>query len=219
MKNLLFIIMLLGFISACNNLSQKEKEIRDNMNKTLHLKKFETVQQANTTLYFEELKQNHKFLSVVYLKNSCKSCYPKFIEWQNKMDSINTPDDYTVLFVIKGNSYGEFMTNVLDIEYVEDKYYTIMDPEGKFPENNEDIPRWIIESSVLIDSTNKIKMVGAPFATPEMTGLFCDTVKIEPETHKLFYHLTGKKHPSIKTNSSSRKHQHSSIPPPIHFWT
>lgn len=169
--------MLLGVISACNNLSQKEKEIRDNMDKTLHLEQFETVQQANTTLYFEELKQNHKFLSVVYLRNSCKSCYPKFIEWHNKMDSIDKPDNYTVLFVIKGESYGEFMSNVLDIEYVEDKYYTIMDPEGKFLANNKDIPRWIIESSMLIGPENKIKMVGPPFATPEMTKLFHKTCK------------------------------------------
>jgi hypothetical protein len=88
------------------------------------------------------------------------------------MDSIDTPDNYSVLFVIRGNSYDEFMANVLDIEYVEDKFYTMMDPEGKFLENNKDIPRWIIDGSVLIDGENKIKMVGAPFATPEMTELF-----------------------------------------------
>ena len=67
------------------------------------------------------------------------------------------------MFVIQGNSYSEFMTKVLDIEYVDDKFHTIMDPEGKFLEANKDIPRWIIESSVLIDSENKIKMVGAPW--------------------------------------------------------
>ena len=123
------------------------------------------------------MKQNHEYLSVVYIQNSCSPCYPKFIEWQNKMDSIDTPDNYTVLFVIKGDSYGEFMANVLDIEYVEDKYYTIMDPEGKFLANNKDIPRWIIESSILIGPENKIKMMGAPFATPEMTNLFHKTCK------------------------------------------
>jgi hypothetical protein len=88
------------------------------------------------------------------------------------MDSIDTPDDYTVLFVIKGDGYGEFMSKVLDIEYVDDKFYTVMDPDGQFLKANKEIPRWIIDSSVLIDSENKIKMVGAPFATPEMTKLF-----------------------------------------------
>ena len=172
MKIPLFIILLFGAISACNNLSPKEKELREILDSPLSLEKFETVQQANTLLSLEELKQNHEYLSVVYLQNSCSPCYPKFIEWQNKMDSIDTPDNYTVLFVIAGQHYSEFMENVLDIQYVEDKFYTIMDPEFSFLENNEDIPRWIIDSSMLIDGENKIKMVGAPFATPEMTELF-----------------------------------------------
>ncbi|URW80363.1 sensor histidine kinase N-terminal domain-containing protein [Xiashengella succiniciproducens] len=67
-----------------------------------------------------------------------------------------------MLFVIQGNKYEEFMNEVFNYEYVDSRYYTVMDPEGKFLESNKDIPRWIIESSVLIDSENKIKMVGAP---------------------------------------------------------
>jgi len=173
MKNSpLFIIFLFGLFSACNNLSPKEKDLQENLNKPLILQMFQTVQQANNLLFFEELKQNHGYLSVVYLQNSCSPCYPKFIEWQNKMDSIDTADNYSVLFVIKGESYGEFMTNVLDLEYVEDKYYSIMDPEGKFLENNSDIPRWMVDATLLIDSENKIKMVGAPFTTPGRTELF-----------------------------------------------
>lgn len=160
------------FFLACKNLSLKEKELRQTINKNLNLEPSQTVQQANRKLPFDEFMQDHKYLSVVYLQNSCNPCYPKFIKWQQKMDSIDTPDDYTILFVIKGNNYGEFMTNVLDIEYVDDKFYTIMDPEGKFLEANKDIPLWIIDSSILIDEKNKIKMVGAPFATPEMTELF-----------------------------------------------
>ena len=47
-----------------------------------------------------------------------------------------------------------------------------MDPMANPFKKNKDIPRWIIDASVLINSENKIKMVGAPFATPEMTELF-----------------------------------------------
>lgn len=54
------------------------------------------------------------------------------------------------------------------IEYVDDKFHTIMDPEGKFLEANKDIPRWIIDSSMLIDRDSKIKMVGAPWLNEEM---------------------------------------------------
>jgi hypothetical protein len=171
MKNFCFFSIVFLLLS-CESPSQKERELQNVLKKTLKFEKLTNVQKDSTLLSLEELKQNHGYLSLVYLQNSCSPCYQKYIEWQQKMDSIDTPDDYTVLFVIKGDSYGEFMTSVLDIEYVDDQFYTIMDPDGQFLEANKDIPRWIINASVLIDSENKIKMVGAPFATPEMTELF-----------------------------------------------
>ena len=171
-KYLFVALILLPAILGCKEITPKEKELRQAVNKELNLKLFQAVQQANRTLPLDEIRQNHRFLSVVYLQNGCNPCYPKFIKWQQKMDSIDTPEDHTVLFVIKGDNYGEFLSNVLDIEYVDNKFYTIMDPGARFLEANKDIPRWIIDASVLIDSENKIKMVGAPFATPEMTELF-----------------------------------------------
>ncbi len=167
------------FLISCTHLSQPEKELRENINKTLHLNMFETVQQANSLLHYSEFRNQNKFSSIVYLQNSCNPCYPKFIEWQQKMDSINTPNDYTVLFIINGDSYEDFMTHVLDIEYVEDKFYVIMDSEGKFLEQNKDIPRWIVDAGILIDAENKIKMVGAPWLNEDMTELFYKTISSE----------------------------------------
>src|SRR5690554_444204 len=54
-------------------------------------------------------------------------------------DSLHYPDNYSVLFVIQGNSYEGFMNEVLNIDYVEDRYYTIMDPEYEFLEANKDM--------------------------------------------------------------------------------
>src|SRR5690554_2519590 len=51
----------------------------------------ETVRQENTFLTLEELKQQYDYLSVVYLQNGCRPCYPKFIEWQQMADSLNYP--------------------------------------------------------------------------------------------------------------------------------
>ena len=168
----ILMIFALAILCSCMRVSQTEQELRNTINKPLHIGILETVRQRNELLPYPVFRQQHPYLSVVYLQNSCSPCYPKFIKWQQKMDSINTPDNHTVLFVIKGNSYEKFMKNVLEIEYVDDEYYTIMDPDGQFLEANKEIPRWIIDASVLIDSENKIKMVGAPFATPEMTELF-----------------------------------------------
>lgn len=172
-----FIFLIIS--SSCTQLSQTEKDLRENINKTLHLNMFETVQQANSLLSYKEFREQNNYISVIYLQNSCNPCYPKFIEWQQKMDSLIIEDSYTVLFVIKGNSYSEFMTTVLDFDYVDDKFYTIMDPDGKFLEQNKEIPRWIIDSSILIDSENKIKMVGTPWINEDMKKLFYEIVKNE----------------------------------------
>ncbi|HTO14153.1 MAG TPA: hypothetical protein VLZ83_00145 [Edaphocola sp.] len=179
MNKLLYTLSIIMMFFSCTQLPQTEKELRENINKTAHLNLFETVQQANSLLSYKDFRNQNKNLSLVYLQNSCNPCYPKFIEWQQKMDSINTPNDYTVLFIINGDSYNEFMTHVLDIEYVEDKFYVIMDPEGKFLEQNKDIPRWIIDAGILIDAENKIKMVGAPWLNEDMTKLFYKTISSE----------------------------------------
>ena len=174
MKNTL--LFTLVFIISCSQPSQTEKDLRENINKTLNLEMFETVHQGNNLLSFNELKQQFQYLSVVYLEQGCQPCYPKFIEWQNKMDSIACPDNFSVLFVIHGNSYEDFMINVLNVDHVDDNYYTIMDTEFQFLAANKDIPRWIIDASVLIDSENKIKMVGAPWINEDMTKLFYEIV-------------------------------------------
>ena len=179
MNRVLSIIVAGVIFSACNQLSETEKELSENINKTLHLNMFDHVQQVNTLMSFEEFRNRYQFFSVVYLQNACDPCYPKFIKWQKNMDSIETPESYTVLFIYRGDSYEEFMTRVLDIEYVEDKFYMVMAPEGNFLEQNNDIPRWISDASVLIDAENKIKMVGAPWANEDMTKLFYKTLNHE----------------------------------------
>ena len=175
-KILVPFFMIAVSIFSCSPPSQTEKELRETLNKTLHLEMFETVRQGNTLLSLDELRQQFDFLSVVYLQNGCQPCYPKFIEWQQKMDSIGVPDNYTALFVIQGESYEEFMAEVLDISYVEDRFYTIMDTERRFMSKNKTIPMWIIDGSILIDPENKIKMVGEPWVNEDMTELFYKTV-------------------------------------------
>jgi hypothetical protein len=167
-------LLLIGFIylASCHPLSPTEKELHGTINKTLHLDMLETVQQGNNLLPFDHIRQQHKHISVVYLQNGCRPCYPKFIEWHSRMDSIATPNDYTVLFVIHGVKYEDFMINVLDLDYVDARYYVAMDPDNKFLSENKEIPRWMMDGSLLIDSENKIKMVGAPWANKEMTALF-----------------------------------------------
>ena len=170
------IIVLSLSLLSCTRTVTAEKDLLNTINKTIHLEAFDIVRQGKVFLSLDELKEKYKYLSVVYLEDGCQSCYPKFIEWHQKFDSIAVSGNYSVLFVIHGKGYSDFMSKVLDLNYVDDKYYSIIDTGEKFLEANKDIPRWIIDASVLIDSENKIKMVGAPWTNEDMTKLFYEIV-------------------------------------------
>lgn len=171
MKYCVVLLLIIILITSCTN-SSVTKELKNNLNKTINLEVFDTVRQKNDLIPYNVFRKMYKYISVVYLEEGCNPCYPKFIEWQNKMDSINKRTDYTVLFIIQGFRYNEFITKVHEIEQVEDHYYTIMDKKMAYLLNNNDIPRWIVDASVLIDQNNRIRMIGKPWTNKEMADLF-----------------------------------------------
>jgi len=171
MKRYISLILCLVPLFSCTNKSVT-KDLKSNLDKTVKLEMFDTVRYCNELMPFNEFRQMYRYISVVYLEDGCQPCYPKYIKWQNKMDSINKRNDYTVLFIIQGFRYDDFIAKVNDIHTVKDHYYTIMDDDLKYLLNNNDIPRWIVDGSVLIDRDNKIRMMGEPWSTKEMTDLF-----------------------------------------------
>jgi hypothetical protein len=87
---------------------------------------------------------------MVCLEDGCSPCYPKFIEWQTRMDTLDLHEDYnfTVLFIILGSSYERFMDNFNEYEpeykQANDRFHIGMDNDYRFLDNNPDIDRWII---------------------------------------------------------------------------
>jgi len=182
MKKYLFIIVIIIFIPfACTQLSPEEQEIFDNLNKTVNLDMFESdpVYQKDTIICIDALLRKYKFISIVYLQDGCAPCYPIYIDWHKKMDSLGVRDDYTVLFIIEGNiysSYERLIKNVKEVGEIEDKYYTIIDTNFKFLDGNKDMPCNIIKRSLLLNEDNKIKLIGYPFSSSGMSELFLSII-------------------------------------------
>lgn len=110
----LIILLIQLLVFSCSQPTQTEKDLRATINKEVSLEIFDLVRRGNTFLTLEELKQQYDYLSVVYLQNGCQPCYPKFIEWHQSLDSMKVGDSYTVLFVIAGQNYSDFMAKVLE---------------------------------------------------------------------------------------------------------
>ncbi len=90
---------------------------------------------------------------------------------------VDLHEDFTVLFIILGSSYESFMENFYEFEpeyeQANDRFHVVMDTDDyRFLDNNPDIDRWVINKSLLIDSGDKIKLIGPPFASQRMAELF-----------------------------------------------
>jgi len=152
-------ILLLSLIS-CNSLTPEEKEIKATLGKSLETGMFSFVQEGNRLIPFNEFRTRYNFISLVYLEDGCRPCFPKYTEWQTRMDTLDLNHDFTVLFVINGMSFDGFLGNLLksnqEYDLSKDRFHVIMDPHQQFLDANRDIPRQIIDKSLLINSFNFI---------------------------------------------------------------
>jgi hypothetical protein len=174
-RKLLFFILLLAIIS-CNSLTSEEKEIKATLGKSVETGIFSFVQEGNSFIPYSEFRRRYRHISLVYLEDGCRPCFPKYIEWQTRMDTMDLNHDFTVLFVINGMSFDGFLGNLLEsnpeYDFSKDRFHVIMDSEQQFLDANRDIPRQILDKSLLIDKENKIRLIGHPFASPKIEELF-----------------------------------------------
>ena len=175
MERILVFLFILIISFSCTQLTPKEKMIKGTIGKTVQIGMFESVRQGDSEIPFGEFRNRYPFLSLVYLEDGCAPCYPRFIEWQTRMDTLDLHEDFTVLFIILARSYERFMDNLYEYEPeygYNDRFHIVVDPDYRFLDNNPDIERWVIDKSLLIDPTNKIKLIGPPFASRRMAELF-----------------------------------------------
>jgi len=172
MEKIVFLIGLIA-LTFCTRLSPAEKELQHALQSTITFANISNVVYTeNDSMSYDLMRQKYEYISLVFLQDGCGPCYPNFIRWHTEMQKLNCSENHILLFIIKGRSYNDFMANVHDIQPVEGEIFVMMDPQGRYLLNNQHIPRWVIERSVLIDDENRIKLVGEPFATPDMTRLF-----------------------------------------------
>ena len=141
----LFITLILLF--SCSQLTPEEKMINATLGKTAQIGMFESVRQGDREIPFGEFRNRYPFISLVYLEDGCAPCYPRFIEWQTRMDTLDLHEDFTVLFVILGSSYERFMDNLHEYEpeyeQANERFHMVIDADYRFPDNNPDIDRWV----------------------------------------------------------------------------
>ena len=176
MRKILPLFILLLTIYSCNSLTPEEREIKSTLGKTVETGMFSFVQEGNSFIPYNEFRGMYRHISLVYLEDGCRPCFPRYIEWQTRMDTMDLNHDFTVLFIINGISFESFLANLLEsnpeYDLSKDRFHVIMDPEQLFLDANRDISREMLDKSLLIDKENRVRLIGHPFASPEIEELF-----------------------------------------------
>lgn len=166
------VVVLVVVIASCDRSPNNKKEILEVLKISLNVEMIDTVRQGEAALSWADFRSTYHNISVVYLQDGCAPCYPKFVAWHKRMEQIATANDHTVLFVINGRDYTSFTRNTDLHGEIKEKYYYYIDPRNEFFRYNSDISRPVLDRSQPIDSNNRIKMVGEPFANADMTKVF-----------------------------------------------
>jgi len=178
MKNFFIKSLLISYflvLAACVEMSPEERDIYMLLGEKVNLEMFDKVYSKDVEIKLDEIFRKYNFLSIVYLKDGCAPCYPIYVDWHLKLDSMGIKDHYSVLFIIEGSPYTNFRSFLEKAKQVgdfEEKFYTVIDPDYRFLIGNPDIPEHLVKRSITIDRKGKIKLVGVPFASLEMAELF-----------------------------------------------
>lgn len=162
-----FILTLLSI--GCQHFFSHEKTIINTLDNELEFPKLNLYDNNKT---IEEWRDNYNLLSIVCMYEGCTSCYPKFVEWLHKMDSIGVEKNNNVLFIIIGRNVNDFIERAKEISDPSFNYGIVIDSTKYFMKINNSIPESYFENSITIDKTNKVRLIGAPFASSKMTELY-----------------------------------------------
>lgn len=177
MKSFLFTFFISTIFISCTNseLSLEEKELKSIIGEKLILN-FDSIHTSSDIISLAQFKEFNKFYFCIYIDEKCSSCYPKILEWEKKIEEIGYNDQFTTLYIIRTSNYNDFYCNLQSFDSIgstkERIYYRVLDPNVNYLTGNQNIPSWILENPILINSNNEILMVGPPFASQQMQEIF-----------------------------------------------
>ena len=171
-RGITVLLLLFIYATGCNMSPTNSKDPLEVLDTQVNFEMIDSVRLRNNFLTWSDFRKKYRNVSIVYLQDGCAPCYPKFINWHKRMEQIAKADDYTVLFVINARDYASFTRNTPVYQSIEERYYYFIDPRNEFFRTNSNIPRVVLDRSLLIDRDNRIKMIGEPFTNGDMTKVF-----------------------------------------------
>lgn len=176
---LIFLIVLLFLLNSY--ISNNDNIIAKHINKTLifdHCKELPVVLD-NDTISFIEFRQQYDYISVAFFDEECDVCKVNLLEWYKHGNRLPVNNKHAYLMVFRGRDFRKFTKfSIHKDTTLNFKASVLIDRFNRYISDNIDIPREIIDRSMLIDKNNKIMLIGEPFATAKMTNLYRELIEI-----------------------------------------
>lgn len=156
------------FIISCNTISYKEKVAKDNINKEVQIDCVDSVYQGENKYSFKQIRSEYDFVSIICLQLGCHSCHSQYEKWNELFKEENC----VVLFVVVGANINEFKKEFSNYAKIKPFAYIYPDNISELVTRNMLIPWSVFSSTILIDKSNSIKIIGSPFNSQKNAKLY-----------------------------------------------
>lgn len=179
MKYLLLFLVCVSCYSCNNNKKEITKIITTWQNKEFLLPDSLETRVSGQQIEYPNLHHKYKILNYIDT-NGCTPCQLKLHEWEllkKEIDSINP--DVKLIFIAYVKNYNEIE---LEQKINKSTIPIIYDKEDMINKMNN-IPKYAILHTFLLDSTNHVILIGNPLERPKIWELYKN--KITQSTHTI----------------------------------
>jgi len=175
----IFIVLIYSGFHSCKQINNKQKEIKMLENfknckvsfpdSSINIIYKDSIYQSEHTELFSD-----KIKVVTNIDGGCGACIKKFNEWKNLVNRAKNNNNFSIIFFIKTNHFKYFKENYYpNIDFKNyplflDKRYSFL-TKNKFPEN-------VDYRTVLLNSKNKIILIGNPIYNDELMKLYKEEI-------------------------------------------
>ena len=175
---LILLICIIISFSFCNNTSKEttEEKVTEWIGDTLYLPETSEILYKDSVYQNgEPINNNAKLKIATLISGDCGSCVKDLKRWDKFFQFIGSKKEAEILFYLETSKLSYFKTRLY--ESTIHKYPLIIDKNFKFSDTNKLPPKDKRFQTFLLDSNNRVILVGNPVYNDKLMKLYKKEIK------------------------------------------
>lgn len=167
---------------GCKELPPIVQLFKEHLNKEVNLKGYDNVHCLDKTYSYTQFRKQYPYIIVNYVDEECSTCKFKLKQWYKNSDKLLQIDGLGYVFIFRGKNYQNFIKYTIgkNSDY---PFFFLSSEEFTYIINNPRIDRQIIDAGFLLDSNNRIQIIGSPLDSPKLGKMINKIVKQKNNEH------------------------------------